>query len=305
MSKLKAYISNIQRFCVHDGPGIRTVAFFLGCPLSCKWCQNPETIRKEPQLMMNHELCARCGACIEKCSRKAITMNETGEVVTDRTLCEECFECVGECYFDARTVSGTLYTVENLYHEIIKDMEFFTQSGGGITLSGGEPTLCADFSAELLRRLKGIHRAIETCGYTKWEEFEKLLPVTDLFLYDMKCFDEEKHKTWTGTSNQIIRENLEKLICRHKEVILRIPLVPGVNDEEKEFSNMMAFAHSLGGISEVHILPFHQIGSSKYGILGKEYDLAELKEENEKGIARCKDIAKAAGFRVSIGGAGF
>lgn len=304
MKELNAYVSNIQRFCVHDGPGIRTVVFLLGCPLSCKWCQNPETLDKNPQLMMSNDLCMGCGACIKTCPHGAICARD-GKPQTDRTLCERCFACTAECYWEARTVSGRRYTVAELYRDVMKDKEFFVQSGGGVTISGGEPTQHAEFCAALLQKCAGVGRAVETCGYADWKAFELLLPVTDLFLYDLKLYDEEKHRQWTGVKNTVIKDNLKKLASRGKEVIIRIPLIPGVNDTREEFGQMLEFIRGLGRIREVHLLPFHQIGSSKYGQISGEYAMAGWREENAKRVAQIKKQVEDSGFKVSVGGTGF
>jgi len=307
MNHLKAYVSNIQRFSVHDGQGIRTTIFLLGCPLRCKWCQNPETLNSKPVIMMNQGLCAECGACMNACPQRAISLDEQGIMITDNQQCNYCFECTAACYFNARQVSGRQYTSDELFHDVIKDKEFYLSSGGGVTISGGEPTMHTDYCCQLFKMLKeqGIHAAIETCGYTKWESFERLIPVADLFLYDIKLFDENKHKKWTGVSNELILENLIKLDQANQNIIIRIPLIPTVNDDEAEFMKIIGFVKKLQAVEEVHILPFHQLGSSKYKLVGKLYDLEDLPEENNDRVEKCKNIALDAGFRVSIGGAGF
>lgn len=302
-----AYISNIQRFSVHDGPGIRTVVFLLGCPLRCKWCQNPETINAKPGLMMNHQLCSGCNACVNICPGKAISRDASGRIITDRENCCGCWKCNNECYFQARQLTGKLYTVEDVFKEIRKDEVVYKNTGGGVTLSGGEPTLHTDFCFQLLEKCRnyGIHTAIETCGYTDWENFEKLLKVTDLFLYDLKLLDGIKHKNWTGVDNAKILGNLKSLVKASADIIIRVPLIPGVNDDVEEFAGMMSFVKGLGSISSIHIMPFHQIGSSKYEMIGADYQLKDLKEQNKENVDKCAKIAADMGFRVSIGGAGF
>jgi len=303
----KTYVSNIQRFSVHDGPGIRTVVFLLGCPLRCKWCQNPETLNRKPQLMINYELCSRCTACISVCPKNAISIGESGDIVTDRKKCNSCGKCVNECYYLARQLSGKSYTVEEVYDEIVKDKVFYANTGGGVTLSGGEPTVHPEFCYELFKKCKinGIHTAIETSGYAAWKIFKRISEVTDLFLYDIKLFDNKKHKKWTGVENKRILENLKNLVDCEKDITIRIPLIPGVNDNQDEFKSIIRFVKSLRRIKSVHILPFHQMGSSKYGMLGIDYQLRNLDEEKEKNIDLCKKIIIEMGLKVSIGGAGF
>ena len=307
MGDLTAYVSNIQRFSVHDGPGIRTTFFLLGCPLRCKWCQNPETINPTPQIMMNHQLCARCGACIEACPADAIHVDENGAIITDLRVCSKCFACVKSCNFSAREVTGKSYSVDDLFGVLIRDEEFYRTSGGGVTASGGEPLLQPDFCKQLFYKLKasGIHTAMETCGYAGWGSFEKILDITDLFLYDIKLLDGKKHEKWTGKNNDIILANIKKLSGLGKQIIIRIPLIPGVNDDDEEFRAIVDFVKSLKTIEEIHILPFHQIGSSKYDMIGRDYELSDLDVENSENIDHCENIARQAGFRVSVGGAGF
>lgn len=303
----KVYVSNIQHFSVHDGPGIRTVVFLLGCPLRCKWCQNPEALNIKPRLMINNELCSRCTACIYVCPKKAILITSSGEIVTDRKKCNSCGKCIEECYYLARQLSGKPYTVEKVYDEIVKDKVFYANTGGGVTLSGGEPTVHLEFCYELFKKCKisDIHTAIETSGYADWGTLKKISEITDLFLYDIKLFNGEKHKEWTGKENKRILQNLKNLVNNGKNIIIRIPLIPGVNNNEKEFKSIINFVKSLKRIESVHILPFHQIGSSKYDMLNLDYQLRDLNENNHKNIEKCKKIAEEAGFKVSIGGAGF
>jgi pyruvate formate lyase activating enzyme len=299
-----AYISNIQRFCVHDGPGIRSVVFFLGCPLRCKWCQNPEAIAAAPRLMMNRALCARCGACAAACPQGAIRPGADGFPETDRALCDGCFRCVSECFFEARAATGTWYTPEALARSVLKDKAFFVQSGGGVTLSGGEPMRRPDFSLALLRLCGAVHRTVETCGCAPWEAYASLLDDVELFLYDVKLFHADKHKAWTGVSNERILENLRRLAAAGKAIVVRVPLIPDVNDVPAEFAAILAFVRSLETIRALHLLPFHHLGSSKYAQIGRVYEMAGWREENEAGIERCREAALAAGFRVSVGGSG-
>lgn len=301
------FVSNIQRVCVHDGPGIRTVVFLLGCPLRCRWCQNPETLEREPRLMVNPRKCAGCGACAEACVRQAAHRDADGAVRFDRSRCEACGRCLPACWYKAREMSGRPYSVRRLLEQIVKDRVAFRNSGGGVTLSGGEPLLHPAFVAELFQncRRQGIHTAVETCGAVPWGHFEQVLPVTDLFLYDLKLLDPAKHERWTGAGNRLILDNIRALAAGGRRLVVRVPLIPGVNDDDAEFGAIARFAAGLPGVEELHILPFHQVGSSKYALVGRAYELEDLTEDNEARVARCRQLAEEQGLRVSVGGAGF
>lgn len=303
---LTANITNIQHFNVHDGPGFRTVVFFQGCMLRCKWCQNPETLSRKPVVMFNPQLCIGCGACIQACPNQAVSLTE-GRFCTDFGRCTVCGSCEQECYPMARTVSSKEKTVDEVYEEVMKDTLVYQKSGGGITVSGGEPLLHIDFNTELLKRVKeaGISTAVETAGYVKQEHIERIAPYVDTFLFDFKLSDNEKHKFWVGADNTLIKENLNYICRRHRNVVIRIPLIPTVNDTEEEFTNMMGFVKNLEKINSVHILPFHNFGSNKYSMLEYQYELQDFTEENEGRIQACRLIAEQHGFRVNVGGTGF
>ena len=248
---MKALISDIKRFAIHDGPGIRTTVFFKGCPLKCLWCHNPESISFQPQEAFYAHKCIGCGAC-----------REAGFTAAD---------CLG----DARVLYGTEITVEELLPRLLEDRDFYETSGGGVTLSGGECLCQADFCEALLKALKekGIHTAVDTCGFVPKAAFEKVLPYTDLFLYDIKAFDEDVHIRCTGQSNQRILENLVWLDSLDKKIEIRIPYVPDYNDTQTE--KIAAFLKSLKSITAVKVLPYHNYAGSKYAALGMENTLPE------------------------------
>lgn len=297
---LTAYVSNIQKFCVHDGPGIRTVVFLMGCPLRCKWCQNPENFQQKPVLMFNESLCIGCGECVLHCSRQPAVRKTAA---FDRSACTGCGECAEYCYVEAKTLCGREMSVEQVYHEVMKDETFYAETGGGVTLSGGEATLYPDFCVALLKKLKasGVHTAVETCGYCGADVVEKLAPYTDLFLYDLKVASADIHKEWTGVGNERILENLCLLMEKDARVIIRVPLIPGVNDGE-EFERIIAAVSRLKKIEELHILPFHQAGSSKYQQMGMGYEMVRVKECPPKTAEECAAAARSAGYAVNIGG---
>ena len=300
--ELTAVITEFQRFSVHDGPGIRTLVFFKGCPLRCKWCQNPETFIAQPEIMFNSELCIGCGNCIEDCPQKAIYVNSTG-MVTDWEKCNRCGKCTDRCYSEARRVVGKWLTVSETMKEILKDRVFFENSGGGVTLSGGEVTMYPDFATELLKELQsaGVHTAIETCGHCKWEDMQRLLAHTDLVLFDLKHSDPEKHKHFTGTDNTLILENLSRASEMGKSIIIRIPLVPGVNDDEKTLNEMANIAKKAN-VTKIHLLPFHQIGEKKWEDLNLDYTFKNVESMQNKDAEAAKRILEKAGLQVNIGG---
>ncbi len=302
---MKAAITDIQFCSLHDGPGIRTMVFFAGCGMRCKWCQNPEAFSTKPRLLLNSRLCIGCQECFNACPCCAIALNGRGDVVYNRKLCKNCMACVERCFAQARRPSVRKVSLEELLAEALADRVFFSQSGGGVTLSGGEPLLQADFNRAFLRELKaqGIPAAIETAGYYPAENLEEVLPYADLLLFDIKLMDPIRHAYWTGVDNARILANFKRAAeeCR---VVLRVPLISGVNDNE-EFEAIIAFACRTGNVNEMHILPFHHMGDEKYAQLGYACPSAELMAENEDGIQRCKKIAEGAGLKVSVGGKGF
>lgn len=299
-------VTNIQRYSVNDGYGIRTIVFLAGCSMRCAWCQNPETMRAgEPVVMFTGDSCGGCGACLPACPNGAIRQNGKG-LVFDRSLCTSCFACVDVCYFGARKTSAKEMTPDEAFAEVMKDAAFYRRSGGGLTLSGGEPLLQPAFCRELLRRTKeaGFHTAMETAGNVSRQSLAAVVPHTDLFLYDVKLLDEAKHRKATGVSNKAVIANLEFLVETGIETIVRIPLIPDVNDGE-EFDRIADFVASHPGLGELHILPYHTLGVSKYEQLGQSYVAAATREENDAEVERCLAYAGARGLRVSVGGAGF
>lgn len=298
----KAMIFNIQKFSVHDGPGIRTTVFFKGCTLKCLWCHNPESQNLKQEMLYDREKCVMCGMCEKVCPQKAIT-NVNNSMVTDMDKCDFCGECVTYCLYGARQIAGKEYTVEQVVKEVVKDKVFYEQSGGGVTLSGGEPLVQIDFAEELLRRLKdeGIKTAVDTCGAIKFEYLERAAKYADLFLYDLKLMDDEKHKEFIGSSNKLIIDNLQKLAKIHDNIYLRMPIIEGVNAEVSHIEKTIELIEGLN-IKKVYLLPYHDIAKHKYKKLGREYEEAKMQVPSNEKMNSFKDMFARKGYEVKIGG---
>jgi pyruvate formate lyase activating enzyme len=295
-------IFDIQRFSVHDGPGIRTLVFFKGCPLACLWCSNPESQRSGAELLFDPAKCVACGGCVEACPRGAVRLEGT-RVQYDREHCAACGQCVEVCYAEARTMAGKWVSVAEVVAEVCKDEPFFSRSGGGVTLGGGEPLAQSEFAHGILMecRSRGIHTAIETCGHVPWPAFEAVLPWTDLFLFDLKHLDTLKHRSHTGGDVNLILSNLQQLAASGARVTVRVPVVPDFNDTPEDVRSVAEHAASLG-IPELHLLPYHRLGQSKYRLLGRPYGFAGGKKVADGTLEGLRAVAAAAGLTVQIGG---
>ena len=289
---MRAYITDIKNFAVHDGDGIRTTVFFKGCPLSCVWCHNPETILNRTQLAYYVHKCIGCGSCASICQCHSI---RGGKHSFQRENCVACGKCVEKCLVNALELCGKEVDCEEICKILLEDRDFYKTSGGGITLSGGECLLQAEACREILFRMKqeGIHTAIDTCGMVPWENIKKVIDYTDVFLYDIKAIDEEVHKQCTGASNQLILDNLKKIGDYGKQIEIRIPYVPDYNDGEME--KIAEFLSGINHITKVKILAYHNLAASKYGALGmndnlpKEIPSSEMLEK-ARGVFRKRDF---------------
>lgn len=298
------FIFDIKRYAINDGPGIRIVIFLKGCNLNCAWCHNPESISTETERMYAPAKCIQCGTCVEACPEKALTLTPEG-IVTDTERCNMTGRCAEVCPTKAIEISGKLLSVTEIMNEIEKERVFFDQSGGGVTFSGGEPLLQSKFLIELLDECgkRGIHRAVDTAGLANTEIILEVAKRTDLFLYDLKLMDSEKHRQWVGVPNEKILENLKVLAETGVKIIIRIPLVGGVNDDAENMEATARFIAELSGEKkEVNLLLYHKIAQTKYQKLGRPEEFQLLEEPTREAQTRAVSIFKQLGLEASIGG---
>ena len=288
---IKGVVFDVQHFCLDDGPGIRTTVFLKGCPLKCVWCHNAEGLSKNPQLYCNFDACVGCKECENVCSQGAHHVGKTKRSV-DFAKCVLCGACVEACRHNAVRIAGELRSVTDIIEDVKKDKPFYENSGGGMTLSGGEPLMQGDFSVALAKIAKesGISVCVETSGFGVRETLITLAQHTDLFLYDFKHSDSEKHLRFTGVSNDIILENLSVLSKLQKPVVLRCPIIPNCNDSEEHYQAIAKLANKMENISEIQLEPYHPFGESKYAAIGieAEYQTGEMMELPK--IQHAKDV---------------
>ena len=293
-------VFDVERGSYHDGPGLRTVVFLKGCPLSCRWCQNPESQIARPQILQYKNKCIGCRKCKESCPNGCISY-ETGQVEIDRDRCKGCGSCAGQCYAGALCLTGEKRDEKELLEEILKDKMFFEVSGGGVTASGGEPLTQSENLAVLFRGLKeeNIDTAIETCGYVDYNAFERILPYLDRVFFDVKLMDTELHREYCGGGNEKILDNLVRLSGEGVPITVRTPIIPGLNDSEQFVDELGRFLKERSNIVRVELLPFHSMCTNKYVALGREFAYANRKSpENTKMSALRKQLA---GYGLPVG----
>lgn len=299
-------ITNIQKFSIHDGDGIRTTVFFKGCPLKCEWCHNPETQKFEKEMQVDREKCTGCGACAAVCPNGAIHMEE-GRPILDAEACVFCGKCTRFCPTGAREVIGKEYTVKELVKELMKDQMFYEESGGGVTLSGGEVmSMDMDYLLAVAKELKrqDVTLTIDTCGFVPYEKFQELLPYVNTFLYDVKVMDPELHKKYMGTDNALILENLVRLAKDGARIYIRIPTVKEVNGNEENMKETIAFLqeHDIHP-AQINLLPYHDTGSGKYRKLDMEYKGTDLHAPDKEEMEALAALFINAGYKnTKIGG---
>ena len=292
---------DIKHFAIHDGPGIRTTVFLKGCPLKCEWCHSPESQSFEKEIMANPELCISCGACVKTCTSGAL--KKPGFI--NYESCNMCFKCVDECYSGALEAVGHYMTVDEVLREVEKDRLLYETSKGGVTISGGEPTAQPKFLLPLLNTLKenDFHTVLDTCGYVPWGLLKSITPEVDLFLYDLKHMDSDIHKKMTGKENDLVLSNLEKLDRESASAIrIRVPLIPGINDSERNLTEMAEFLGGLNRIEAVDLLPYHRIGIPKYQALGRDYKLNQIRQYEVGRLIEIQQFLLGLGLKVVLEG---
>lgn len=311
---------DIRKYSIHDGPGIRTAIFFKGCPLHCAWCHNPESQSFQPELILHPNRCIACEACVPACPNGAIeilpharslcdtpswgSQGERGSLVTNRAKCQICGTCADVCFAEARQLVGRMYSIDEVMGEIGSDRVFYEQSGGGVTFTGGEPISQHPFLLALLQAAKArsLHTVLDTSGFCSWKALDEVRPFVDLFLYDLKFMDDSRHRQYTSVSNTLILQNLHKLAEAGHAIRVRIPVIPGINDDGENLRASGGFLSGLPGVQQVDILAYHRSAEPKYQNLGMTYTLPGLESPSTGRMQEIAIFLRGFGLQVSIGG---
>jgi pyruvate formate lyase activating enzyme len=301
VTEVTGTVFNIQRYSIDDGPGIRTTVFFKGCPLSCVWCSNPESQNLQPELMHRDSLCKRCYRCVAACPLGAITVGSDG-IVIDRDLCDACGECVAVCPHDAMRITGRTMTADEVFDVLKRDADFYEDSGGGVTVSGGEVLLQADFALAILKLCKeaGFHTCVDTSGQGSTEGLRRLLPYVDLFYFDIKHLDPRIHRNETGISNEGILRNFVEVVTSGVPLVVRVPVVPGFNDSVDAIADIADLVAKRVPGGTVHLLPYHRYGQQKYAMLGLDYELETAETPSQEFLAAARRIVESRGLHCEV-----
>ena len=296
-------IFDIKKYAIHDGPGIRSTVFFKGCPLACRWCHNPEGINVASQRIYRRERCIGCGECIRICPHEAMIQTAEG-IVWNSAKCDLCQTCADHCPAEAIEFVGRKVAVDEVMREIVKDIAFYDESGGGITLSGGEPLMQPDFLLELLDACAetDLHRTVDTTGYAASELLLQVAQKTDLFLYDLKLMDDARHRDFTGVSNERILNNLKLLAQMGARIQVRVPIIPGINSDFENIDRTAEFVSDLAGVEQIAILPFHNSARGKYGRLGMDCISSQIECPSKEHLKIIAARLEKSGLQVKIGG---
>lgn len=300
---VRGVVTHIQRFSLHDGPGIRTTVFFKGCQMRCPWCHNPETYRGKPEIQTFPDRCIACGACLEQCSHKARAVVDGGRVFS-RGRCKACGRCAAACFANAIVLVGETKTAEEVVEEVLADRAFYASSGGGVTLSGGEPLMQPEFAKAILQqcRREGIHTAVETNLARPWRRVTPLAPLVDLWLVDLKLLDDAGHQTWTGVSNRHTLENIRRLDRRGTPIVVRTPVVGGVNDRPDVIAAIADWLALLSNVQCYELLPYHPLGTGKREALGLAAPEQPFTTPSRQRLEELAAAARRPAFEVKVAG---